>query len=117
MTALFTSRALPAGTGPDCAEGPPAGELAHLLYRVSRGDQDAFGSFYDATCQEVFGMVLSVVGDRTRAESVTHDVYVAAWRTAPAFGAARRTPGAWLTAIVGGEIRSLPRLFDEPGPA
>lgn len=83
-----------------------------MLARVSLGDQDAFGHFYDATADTVFGMALSVTGDRTHAEAVTREVYVDVWRTAPGFDATRRAPAAWLAALAGQRIRSLSKLSE-----
>lgn len=80
-------------------------QLSALLVRIAHGDQDAFGRFYDATSQTVFGMVLSVVGDRRRAEAVARDVYVTAWKSAPTFDSAQKSPRAWLAAIAGAEIK------------
>lgn len=85
--------------------------LSILLGRVSHGDQDAFGRFYDATSHLVFGMALSVISDKVVAEAVTQEVYVAAWRAAPAFDPSQATASAWLTDIAETEIRLLTKLL------
>ncbi len=78
--------------------------MVRLLGRVAKGDQLAFGRFYDATSHRVFGMVVAVVVDRTRAESVTAAAYVSAWRQAPSFDERLLTPSDWLAAITGREL-------------
>jgi RNA polymerase sigma-70 factor (ECF subfamily) len=74
-------------------------ELAELLARVARGDQEAFATFYDATSRVVFGIVLNVVRDRAQAEEVAQEVYVEAWKSAPRFDRRQGTPSAWLNTI------------------
>lgn len=78
---------------------PRSTELAALLARVAVGDQAAFESFYTATSRSVFGIVVSVVRDRSHAEEVTQEVYVEAWRQAPRFDPGQGSPSAWLNTI------------------
>jgi hypothetical protein len=94
-------RNVPCGIEPRVSHRPR--DLARLLALASTGDQDAFGRFYDATSQTVFGMVLVVVPDRARAEILAEAVYVSAWRLAPTYDADRQTPHVWLAGIVGAE--------------
>ncbi|MBA2560312.1 MAG: hypothetical protein H0V07_10595 [Propionibacteriales bacterium] len=84
--------------------------MSELIARVSCGDQDAFGRFYDATSRMVFGMALNVSTDRTQAEAMTQEVFVAAWRSAPNFDASVWAPSAWLVSITRKEIARMFRL-------
>jgi RNA polymerase sigma-70 factor (ECF subfamily) len=80
--------------------------LRDLLISSGNGDQEAFARFYDATASRVFGLALSVIGDPTRAEAVTADVFVAAWRSAPGFATSRSTAGEWLADIAWATLRA-----------
>jgi DNA-directed RNA polymerase specialized sigma24 family protein len=75
------------------------GELAALILRAAAGDQGAFAAFYDATSSLVFGMAHSVFCDQSKAETVTHDIYVAAWISASTFDPSHQPPGAWLQSL------------------
>jgi hypothetical protein len=90
--------------------------LIRLLERAGRHDQAAFGLFYDATCNVVFGMVLSVVTDRARAETVAEAVYVEAWRLAPTYDADLGTPTGWLAAITGRRLTDPCSRHGSPPP-
>ncbi len=91
-------------------------DLSTLLSLASRGDQDAFGRFYDATSHRVFGMALSVVGDRGGAQALTQEVYVSAWKSAPSFDASCEGAGPWLVAIAGAEMREASKQRPIPDP-
>lgn len=90
-----------AGHGKVVVVRPPAAadELAAVLSRIATGDQSAFASLYDATASKVFGIVISVLRDRSQAEEVTQEVYVEAWRAAPRYDPALGSPSAWLNTI------------------
>jgi RNA polymerase sigma-70 factor (ECF subfamily) len=75
-------------------------QLRELLGRIASGDQAAFATFYDATSSAVFGMALRLTGDRSRAERVTADVYVAAWACAAEFDATDMEPERWLASLL-----------------
>ncbi len=87
----------------------PATYLAQLLERVSSGDTDAFGRFYDATAQMVFSMALKSVSDRQRAEAITRQIYVAAWTSAPDFEASCIPATVWLRLIAVRMLAGLPQ--------
>ncbi|MFD7541025.1 sigma factor, partial [Streptomyces sp. NPDC059819] len=62
---------------------PSAGpDLPDLLDRVAQGDQQAFGSLYDAVAGPVLGVVRAVVRDPAQSEEVAQEVMVAVWQTA-----------------------------------
>ena len=72
---------------------------------VSRGDQAAFASFFDATSPAVYGLAVSAVGDTSQAEAVTRETFVRAWTLAGTFDAVTSTPFGWLCGIVHAQIR------------
>jgi RNA polymerase sigma-70 factor (ECF subfamily) len=73
--------------------------LPLLLEQMSRGDRDAFVRFYDDTSSVVYGMALMICKSQRRAEAVTHQVYVTAWATAPAYQESQSTPMDWLMSM------------------
>jgi RNA polymerase sigma-70 factor (ECF subfamily) len=77
------------------AEPRDDGLIAELA-RVARGDENAFGRFYDATLARVFAVVRRICFDAALAEEVVEDVYVQVWREAARFDAARGVVLAWL---------------------
>ena len=87
------------------ANGPCPAELARLLILVSRGDQAAFASFFDATSPAVYGLALAAVGRSAEAEAVTREVFVEAWTSSSTFDATTSTPFGWLCGIAYAQIR------------
>lgn len=91
--------AVPPSRAPDDdpAASPPVGDdLAALLRRCSRGDEQAFATLYDATSSRVHGLVLRVVRDPDQAQEVTQETYLQIWRTSARFEAARGTALNWM---------------------
>lgn len=95
-------RSIPAGA-PD--EGAPAGlespgpDLAGLLARSARGDEQSFAQLYDATAARVFGLVLRVVRDPAQAEEVSQEVFLELWRTAARFDPSRGSAISWMMTV------------------
>ena len=91
--------------GPGSRPGPgyPAAgreaDLAALLNRVGRGDEEAFGALYDRVAATVFGLVQRVLRDPAQAEEVTQEVMLDVWRTAARFEPDRGSPQAWVATI------------------
>ncbi|MEU3020874.1 sigma-70 family RNA polymerase sigma factor [Nocardiopsis sp. NPDC007018] len=56
-----------------------------LLDRVGRGDEQALGQLYSRYASVVLAFLLARVPDRGVAEEVGADVWLACWRSAPAF--------------------------------
>ena len=87
----------------DAGSSEPASEahvLGELLKRSSRGDQDAFADFYDATAARAFGLAIRVVRDRAQAEEVAQEAFLEVWRTASRFRTNRGSAIGWLLTIV-----------------
>ena len=74
-------------------------ELTLAMKGLAAGDEEAFGTFYDATSRSVFGIVLRVLRDRAQAEEVTQEVFLEAWRNAARYDAGQGTPAAWVNTI------------------
>ncbi|WP_286175974.1 ECF RNA polymerase sigma factor SigK [Arthrobacter sp. NEB 688] len=76
-----------------------ASDLAELLRRSARGDEEAFAALYDATSRRVFGLVLRIVRDHAMSEEVTQEVYLDVWRTSSRFDATKGSALSWLMTI------------------
>ena len=74
--------------------------LAELLGKVARRDRDAFRSLYEATSAHLFGVAVSLLHDRARAEEVLQEAYVRVWQRAAEFDATIARPMTWLISIV-----------------
>ncbi|HVF63225.1 MAG TPA: sigma-70 family RNA polymerase sigma factor [Casimicrobiaceae bacterium] len=87
-----------AGDG-DVAQDKSA-RLAGLLARTALADQIAFSELYRLTSSKLYGVALRIVRDRSAAEEVLQEAYVAVWHHAGSYVAAKSAPLTWLTAIV-----------------
>ena len=83
----------------DESKSTPDTDLAQLLRRSARGDQEAFARLYDATAAKAYGLVLRVVRDAAQADEVTQECYFEIWRTASRYDADRGSPLAWIMTI------------------
>lgn len=90
-------------------------ELAQLLARTGLGDRAAFARLYERTSGHLFAVVLRIQRDRAQAEDLLQEVYVAVWKAAAGFDAARAQPLTWLTSIARNRaIDSLRRAAAQP---
>ena len=83
----------------EAAAAPTGADLADLLRRSARGDEDAFAALYDATSRRLFGLVLRVVRDHAMSEEVTQEVYLDVWRQSARFDPSRGSAISWLMTI------------------
>jgi RNA polymerase sigma-70 factor (ECF subfamily) len=74
---------------------PLADDLA-LLRALARGDRTALALLYDRHAPLLLTLGLRIVGDRTQAEDVLHDVFLEAWHHARAYDPTRGSVRAWL---------------------
>jgi RNA polymerase sigma-70 factor (ECF subfamily) len=79
--------------------GSAEADLAALLNRVGRGDEEAFSVVYERVAATVFGLVQRVLRDPAQAEEVTQEVMLDVWRTAVRFEPERGSPQAWVATI------------------
>jgi RNA polymerase sigma-70 factor (ECF subfamily) len=84
---------------------PPDPEL---LARITAGDRDAFGLFYDRYAPVLFGFCIRILEDGRDAEDVLQEAFVQVWRDARRFDTARTSVKTWLFTIV--RSRALDRL-------
>jgi RNA polymerase sigma-70 factor, ECF subfamily len=89
--------------------------LAEALARTALGDRAAFRRLYDGSRAHLFGVILRIQPDRSRAEDVLQEVFVKVWRSASSFDPAKAQPLTWLSAIArNGAIDSLRRRQAQP---
>lgn len=77
----------------------PASDPDRALGEAARGDQAAFGRFYDLTASTVYGVVLNLVRDAAIAEEITQEVYVETWRLAARYETGRGSAVSWVATI------------------
>ena len=82
--------------------------IAAALARIPGGDRAALQTVYRLTAAKLFGVALRILGERSEAEDVLQEVYVAVWRKAADFDPTRASPMTWLIAIA--RNRAIDRL-------
>jgi RNA polymerase sigma-70 factor (ECF subfamily) len=94
--------AVPAGSAGDAQD-----DATHL-YRLAQGDPRALEALYQRHAAAIFGYLLALNHERTTAEELLQDTFLAAWRAAGSFrgGASVRT---WLFAIARRQARDRRR--------
>jgi RNA polymerase sigma factor (sigma-70 family) len=70
-----------------------------LLAGLAESDPEAATAFVRRFQARVFGLVLTIVGDRGRAEDVAQEAFVRAWRHAATYDPRRGRVATWLLAI------------------
>lgn len=92
----------PGRTGMDgdvTAEDTTLATVDQWLRAMARGDEQALGSFYDATLSRSYALALRIVRDREAAEDVVAETYLQVWREAQRYDSTRGNALAWLLTI------------------
>ncbi|WP_062191199.1 sigma-70 family RNA polymerase sigma factor [Caldimonas taiwanensis] len=84
---------------PDSPWSERSQELGRLLAQTALGQRAAFAQLYRLTAAHLLGVILRITGERSQAEDVLQEVYLAVWKAAGSFDAARSQPMTWLTSI------------------
>ena len=69
---------------------------AELVKRMARGDKIALSGLYDRYAGLLLGLAIRMMGGRSEAEDLMHDVFLEAWKRAGDFDPTRGTVKAWL---------------------
>lgn len=72
--------------------------IDHLVERAKRGDRAAMGALYNRFRARIFALALHLSGSRDRADDITQDVFMCAFRRLPQF-AGRSEFFTWLYRI------------------
>jgi RNA polymerase sigma-70 factor (ECF subfamily) len=90
-----------------------------LVAGLAGGDRDAALVLVRRFQARVFGLALSITGDRTSAEEAAQDAFVKAWRYAASYDPRRGSVPAWLLSIARNvaldQARARGRRLDRPG--
>jgi RNA polymerase sigma-70 factor (ECF subfamily) len=70
------------------------------MTRVASGDAGAFEVVYDRYRIQAFSLARSIAGHVNAAEEATQDAFLAVWRNAGRYDAARGSLRAWILALV-----------------
>lgn len=91
---------------------PPGAEFPErdeqLVAAVAFADEAALAELYDRHASAMLGVALRVLGSRSDAEDLVHDVFVEAWQKAGDFDASRGSVRSWLLMRV--RSRGIDRL-------
>jgi len=79
-----------------------------LIERIAARDAGAVGDLYDRHSRLLFSLVLNILRDRSEAEEVLQEVFVAVWNRAETYDAALGSPAGWLVGIA--RNRAVDRL-------
>ena len=71
-----------------------------LMALVSERDSSALAALYDRYSRPAFSLALRILGDRTHAEDVVQEVFLAVWRDASRFDATRGGFSSYLLSMV-----------------
>lgn len=67
-----------------------------LVRALANGDQDALGVLYDRYVGLLLAVGIKILGERSAAEDIAHDVFLESWRKAGTFDDQRGTVRTWL---------------------
>ncbi|MEQ8841640.1 MAG: ECF RNA polymerase sigma factor SigK [Acidimicrobiales bacterium] len=98
-------------SNPESSASSAADAVGSALHQAGRGDEKAFGRFYDLTAAMVHGIVLRVVRDPGMAEEITQEVFLEIWRLAPRYEPSRGSAKSWAATIA--HRRAVDRVRSE----
>jgi RNA polymerase sigma-70 factor, ECF subfamily len=81
---------------------------AALIERIVARDASAVGELYDRHNRLLYGLILRIVRDRSEADEVLQEVFVAVWNRAETYSAAAGSATGWLVRIA--RNRAIDRL-------
>jgi RNA polymerase sigma-70 factor (ECF subfamily) len=85
---------------PSAASAGEKAADADLLRRIGAGDVTAVGELYDRYASILLPLAIRIVRDRSEAEDIVHDAFVAVSERAGQYAPERGTVAAWLVTLV-----------------
>jgi RNA polymerase sigma-70 factor (ECF subfamily) len=73
--------------------------LSARLQAVGKGDRAALAEVYEATSAKLMGVCFRILGERSEAEDVLQETYIAVWRRAGTYDPERAGAISWLVAV------------------
>jgi RNA polymerase sigma-70 factor (ECF subfamily) len=73
---------------------------AALMCSVQAGDQAAFSTLYDRLKTRAHGVALGIARDRSQAEDIVQEAFLAVWRNRATYVPHRGSPAAWVLGVV-----------------
>ncbi|MEM7309168.1 MAG: sigma-70 family RNA polymerase sigma factor [Planctomycetota bacterium] len=94
-------------------------QLKTWMRAISAGDGEALSALFEATKNNLFGLILRTVGTRESAEEVLTDAYVQVWRRAGLYDPRKGSVMVWLMTLARrraiDRLRSMRSLSALPG--
>ncbi|MFO0937131.1 MAG: sigma-70 family RNA polymerase sigma factor [Gemmataceae bacterium] len=79
-----------------------------LITGMAQQSREAFSTFFDHFSPRVFGIILSLLRNRTDAEDVLQETFLQAWNQAGRYDQSQSTPEGWIIMIA--RSRAIDRL-------
>lgn len=98
----------PPAPGPENPNGHASADDATLVRAIAAGDQAALADLYDRYAALLLALCERVLGRRSEAEDLVHDLFIEVWQQARTYDPARGAVRSWL--VLRARSRSLDRL-------
>jgi RNA polymerase sigma-70 factor, ECF subfamily len=69
---------------------------AALVARMARGDRQALALLYQRHAPRLLALAMRILGTRSEAEDLLHDIFVEAWRNSASYSPERGSVATWL---------------------
>jgi RNA polymerase sigma-70 factor, ECF subfamily len=73
--------------------------LEKLMREVAQRDRAAFRALYDATRAKLYGVIVSILSERSAADDILQEIYVKIWDKAADFDPGKASPITWMATI------------------
>ena len=70
-----------------------------LIQQISQKNQDALGEIYDRYGRLVFSVAFHIVGEQSKAEEITQEVFIRVWEKSETYDSSKAKLSTWLISI------------------